>query len=831
MKMRKSGLLVAFMLLLMIHSSVSFTKCKRHELEALLKFKHSFTRDPQRLLSSWVGDDCCHWRGVSCDNVTGDVTKLNLRNPQGYVDYTTCLVSSELSSALLELKFLSHLDLSKNNFSGSRIPECIGSMTNLRYLNFSGAVFSTPFPPQIGNLTNLIHLDLSGVGGYLVNTQKRLEWASALSKLQSLDMSGINMSQANHTLQVLFSLPSLLALNLWACSLHNSHLSELLITNTSTLQHLDLGSNNFEGPFPSFLRHMSSLQSISLENNKLSGFIPIWFGNLRRLEFLELYQNKLNGSLPSQLGQLTKLNYLGLSYNRFQGRVPASLAKLSALKHINLSNNRLSGFFPDILGPLTEIEHLDISSNSIQGTISRIGNLSRLSYLNMNFNNIKLNLSTNWRPPFQLQLFEIRSCEINTVFPQWLKNQTQITSLDLSYTGISGELPQWLWNFTNLGDLRLAGNKLTGSFPHHITSDGCYLEWIDLQNNMLSGTIPNWLKHLETIVVLDLSENLLSGEIFEGENASSLLSGSNSLEFLDLSDNMFSGEMQIKKVYPGSFFEFLSLRGNDFSGHISSQLCNFPHLTILELAQNSLTGHIPRCLGYVLFDSEHGGDEESCLEIQEIIKGVMEKFSRTNGTHSIIDLSYNHLVGTIPGELTNISKLMQLNLSNNHLTGAIPNDIGKLRLLESLDLSNNMLSGKIPLSLSEIPWLSVLNLSNNHLHGPIPTGNQLQTLDDPSIYAGNSGLCGFPLPEKCAELNSPPSMTNDDHGDGGVEYKHEKMWCYLGALSGVAIGFWGVVGTLLFKKSWRHAYFRFVEETAERIYAPFKGTIDRFRRT
>ncbi|KAH9627534.1 hypothetical protein KSS87_003181 [Heliosperma pusillum] len=794
----------------MIHSSLSLTKCKRHELEALLKFKHSVTQDPQRLLSTWVGDDCCQWRGISCDNVTGNVIKLSLGTPQGgyFGDYTTSLVSAKLSSALLELKFLSHLDLSGNNFTGSRIPEFVGSMTKLRYLDFSSAVFSGPIPPQIGNLTNLMHLDLGDAGGHMLYTEQRLEWASRLSKLQFLDMSSINMSQTYDSLQVLFTLPSLLQLTLYDCLLDETHLSNLLIENSSTLQFLDVHYNKFNGPFPSFLKNMPFLQTLYLSENSFSGNVPNWLDNLSSLE------------------------YLDLAYNEFHGTVPASsLAKLSSLKYVDLSNNRLTGLIQDIFGylrHLAEMDYLDISSNSIQGTISHIGNLSKLSYWNMNYNSIKLNLSTNWRPPFQLQFLGARSCEINMPFPQWLRNQTQISTLDLSNTGISGELPQWLGNFTNLYYLKLAGNKLTGSLPRHVSCDGCNLQWLDLHHNMLTGTIPHWLKHPKAINVLDLSENFLSGGISGGDNASSLLSGNNYLYMLDLSDNMLSGEIQvtIANTYSGGFLEFLSLRGNDFSGVISRQLCRFSYLIVLELAHNRLTGNIPHCLGSVIFQSGFGYSSSSGINTQEIIKGTTENFNGTISTHSMIDLSCNRLVGMIPEELANITNLMQLNLSNNHLTGGILDDIGNLKLLESLDLSNNYLSGTIPQSLSDIPWLSVLNLSNNHLYGQIPTGRQLQTLDNPSIYAGNPGLCGFPLPNKCSERNLPLSPTDENHR---AKDKLDKLWLYLAVMSGVATGFWGVILTLVFKKSWRHAYFRFVEDTADKIYVPVKIRLNKFK--
>ncbi|KAM0042397.1 putative non-specific serine/threonine protein kinase [Helianthus debilis subsp. tardiflorus] len=152
------------------------------------------------------------------------------------------------------------------------------------------------------------------------------------------------------------------------------------------------------------------------------------------------------------------------------------------------------------------------------------------------------------------------------------------------------------------------------------------------------------------------------------------------------------------------------------------------------------------------------------MDVIQVFKGSELEHKKTRYIVVNMDLSSNKLEGEIPVELTALAMLMGLNLSHNHLSGSIPDSIGNMKALASLDLSDNQLSGTIPPSMAALNDLSSLNLSYNKLSGRIPTGKQLQTLIDPSIYAGNRDLCGEYLQNNCSNHENPPATSGAQIG-------------------------------------------------------------------
>ncbi|XP_031281004.1 MDIS1-interacting receptor like kinase 2-like [Pistacia vera] len=104
-----------------------------------------------------------------------------------------------------------------------------------------------------------------------------------------------------------------------------------------------------------------------------------------------------------------------------------------------------------------------------------------------------------------------------------------------------------------------------------------------------------------------------------------------------------------------------------------------------------------------------------------------------------LDLSDNNFIGLIPSEIRNLQSLTRLYLQHNSLTGNIPSQLGEIHARQSLhiDLSHNHLSGTIPKSLQTVYYI---DLSYNNLEGEIPIGLQSQGQQQ---FSGNKGLCGL----------------------------------------------------------------------------------------
>ncbi|XP_020081344.1 LRR receptor-like serine/threonine-protein kinase FLS2 [Ananas comosus] len=398
-------------------------------------------------------------------------------------------------------------------------------------------------------------------------------------------------------------------------------------------------------------------------------------------------------------------------------------------------------------------------------------------------------------------------------------------SLFLSNNDIGGSIPSALCESTFLEVLDLSNNNLSGEIPECIGKSQEYLTIIDMSKNNLLGGISVSICSSKYVSLLKFSSNGLTGEFPSLQNCKGLV-------ILDLGYNKFFGAIPLWIGESLTHLTILDLRSNMFSGSIPQQLAQLGYLQILDLSSNKLSGQIPRSFGNFSWRALKEGridriDNMSfkgyIISLSMDVKGQELTILKILYLVESIDLSANNLSGEIPDEITDLQTLQYLNLSRNNLIGHIPEKIGEMQSLESLDLAMNKLSGDIPQSLSALTFLSHLNLSYNNLSGVIPTGNQLQTLEDPSIYIGNPYLCGPPSARNCS-ANEINYMDNKEPKD-----KFEWLWIYFSVVLGYLFGFAVFYGVLLLNNAWRSAYFSMIDIVCDKLCIVTKVTLGKLR--
>ncbi|PSS33266.1 LRR receptor-like serine/threonine-protein kinase IRK precursor [Actinidia chinensis var. chinensis] len=362
--------------------------CPQREKQALSSFKQDL-KDPSDRLSSWkVDEDCCKWAGVVCDNLTGHVLVLHLRNPPYY--YPDSSLGGEINPFLLNLKHLNYLDLSGNDFQGISIPSFIGSLATLQYLNLSDARFEGTIPHQLGNLSGLRFLSLKG-GMHVEN----LQWLLGLSHLEHLDLGGVNLTSEHNWLQVINNLPSLVELHLSDCQL--DHIPQLTGVNFTSLAILDLSKNDFRSLIPRWIFSLSSLVFLDLGSNMFHCPFPMVQSNMTLLRYLDLSWNDLNCTVPSWLYSFSRLEFLDLHFNHLQGEISNKIGNLSCLISLKISHNNLGGRLPNAIANLASLNTLDLSVNGLVGRLpNAIGNLASLDTLTYQVMNLRDGCRAGW---------------------------------------------------------------------------------------------------------------------------------------------------------------------------------------------------------------------------------------------------------------------------------------------------------------------------------------------------------------------------------------------------------------------------------------------------
>jgi Leucine-rich repeat (LRR) protein len=607
------------------------------------------------------GKEWCHALSSSLPNLR--VLSLSYCNLSGLID-----------SSLRNLKSLSIIRLNGNDFF-SPVPIFFADFKNLTSLEVSSSELNGKFPKKIFQVPTLQTI-------YLSNNDHLQGSLPEFPPNGSLRTMVLRKSKFFGTLpRSIGNLKMLSTIDLAYCNFSGSIPDSM--ASLTQLVDLDMSLNMFSGSIPVFSL-AKNLTKLDLSSNNLIGQITsTQWEQLLKLESLRLHENSLNGNIPVSLFSLPSLRLLGLWSNQFSGQLKEfSNVSSYLLKYIYLDNNQLEGPIPISIFELQSLERLSLGSNKFNNSLdlSVIQPSKNLSYLDLSDINLLteyngFNLSLSSVPLSELIL---ASCKLKKI-PDFLRNQSYLSSLDLSNNQIYGELPNWIWKLPHLGNLNLSYNYL----------------------KTLEGPISNL-----SIGVLDFRSNQFQGQLPDLPLVT----------YLDFSMNNFRSTLPASIGQSLAFADFFSISSNKLYGSIPRSICKATNLQFLDLSDNYFSGTIPQCLIEM-----SGALQVLSLRRNNLNGTIPDTFSKSCNLQTLA-VNKNHLEGKLPKSLKSCYLLEVLDIGNNHIEDTFPFYFTGLITLKVLILRSNKLYGPIGHLELDDPWpmLQILDVASNNFTGHLP---------------------------------------------------------------------------------------------------------------
>ena len=321
---------------------------------------------------------------------------------------------------------------------------------------------------------------------------------------------------------------------------------------------------------------------------------------------------------------------------------------------ITLANNRLVGELPNKLSKLKSIQVLRLYNNMIGGTLPQsLFTIQTLKILDIDNNLITGSLPMDLSMPH-------------------LKN------LSIANNRLVGYLP-YRWNSPNIESISLHSNTFQGPIPAAI-STASKLKYLDISNNYFVGSLPPQLGQLSSLETLLIFNNPFGGNV----NIPIEWAGLTAMKNFQ-ADNL--GGKLLELIGTWRNLERLVLTNGNLTGDIPETFCSLQNLNTLVISRHSITGVFPKCF----------------------CKLSANKFTS-------IDLSYNHISGTLPDCFHNLHNLTSINMGNNNISGPLPLSLGSCKELSTIDLSYNRLTGSIPFTFANLVNVKEFDVETNKLN-------------------------------------------------------------------------------------------------------------------
>ncbi|XP_010225481.1 PREDICTED: leucine-rich repeat-containing protein 32 [Tinamus guttatus] len=492
---------------------------------------------------------------------------------------------------------------------------------------------------------------------------------------------------------------------------------EMPLSFYTSLQCLDLSSNQISFIKPGVFVQMTRLREINLANNNLYEFAQnttVGIGFLPKVEILDLSHNSLyNGMAEYFIKQAPALQYLSLadnsiimiSQNMFQGS--------PNLLEIDLQRNIIMEIEEGAFETLVNLSKLNLSMNSI--TCISDFNLRQLEVLDLSRNSIESFHTTKSEDEYSLRSLDLSENKLHTfpVIPQ--VNKLVILNLSKNLIQLTAESPHnkmdymekdWVDASFHFLDQKQSRNKSSlylsqliyldlsynqiKSIPNEFFESMLSLHTLNLSKNCLQAFTVAYDSTLISLTILDLSYNGLQNLFLDAgilSNLKELYIQNNNLQILqfDIFSSLSSLKLlngQSNNISLCSMYSGLAkqrLAGEE-SGCVS--FVDSPDLQYLYLADNMLT-ILPSYTFY----------KTSLIALDVSMNpGLKIEVKALSGLERSLEHLYLHGNGLteLNIDLPCFSHLKHLNLSENQLTW-LPT-WGNGSPLEVLDLRNNRFS-------------------------------------------------------------------------------------------------------------------------------------------
>lgn len=225
--------------------------------------------------------------------------------------------------------------------------------------------------------------------------------------------------------------------------------------------------------------------------------------------------------------------------------------------------------------------------------------------------------------------------------------------------------------------------------------------------------------------------------------------------------------------------------------------CSGPHVIILKVSENNLSGTLPESLGNLTHIESFDVDKN---DVHGTLPSRLSQWTNL----AYLDVSNCNLSGSIPGAYSSWGKLRKVQLHHNQLSGTLPASLRRWASVWHIDLGYNRLTGTLPAEYSALaPTLLELYVEYNFFHGTIPPSyaqwNKLVT-----FHAQSANALTGPFPEDIfrnwTEIQSINLNQNEFYGTLPNNFfpKHIlRLYLVANAFSGTLPASWSRMGLTL----------------------------------